>query len=61
LRRITLTGALFLGFVAITPALITLALSGFGINMSGQSGVLLVSSAGLLIVVGTVRDTFQII
>ncbi|MCK5430786.1 MAG: hypothetical protein KAI94_15005, partial [Anaerolineales bacterium] len=58
LRRITLTGALFLGFVAITPVLITLALSGFGINLSGQSGVLLVSSAGLLIVVGVVRDTF---
>jgi preprotein translocase subunit SecY len=40
------------------PALITLILSGFGVNLSGQSGVLLVSSAGLLIVVGVVRDTF---
>ena len=58
LRRITLPGALFLGIVAIMPALITLILSGFGINLSGQSGVLLVSSAGLLIVVGVVRDTF---
>jgi preprotein translocase subunit SecY len=58
LRRITLPGALFLGIVAIMPALITLILSGFGVNLSGQSGVLLVSSAGLLIVVGVVRDTF---
>lgn len=58
LRRITLPGALFLGIVAIMPAIITLILSGFGINLSGQSGVLLVSSAGLLIVVGVVRDTF---
>lgn len=58
LRRITLPGALFLGIVAIMPAIITLILSGFGVNLSGQSGVLLVSSAGLLIVVGVVRDTF---
>lgn len=58
LRRITLPGALFLGLVAITPALVTVVLSGFGIGLGGQSGVLLVSSAGLLIVVGVVRDTF---
>jgi len=58
LRRITLPGAVFLGLVAITPALTTLLLSGFGIGLGGQSGLLLVSSAGLLIVVGVVRDTF---
>lgn len=58
LRRITLPGALFLGLVAVMPALVTLLLSVVGINLAGQAGLLLVSSAGLLIVVGVVRDTF---
>lgn len=58
LRRITLPGAVFLGLVAIMPSLITLLLSGFGISLGNQAGLLLVSSAGLLIVVGVVRDTF---
>jgi preprotein translocase subunit SecY len=53
LRRITLPGALFLGVVAILPWLIGLIVP-FGAN----TGLLLVSSAGLLIVVGVVRDTF---
>ncbi len=53
LSRITLPGALFLGLVAILPWLIGLIVP-FGAN----SSVLLVSSAGLLIVVGVVRDTF---
>jgi preprotein translocase subunit SecY len=58
LRRITLPGALFLGIVAILPALVTLILAGFGFSLGTRSGLLLVSSAGLLIVVGVVRDTF---
>ncbi len=53
LRRITLPGAVFLGLVAILPWLIGLIVP-FGAN----TGLLLVSSAGLLIVVGVVRDTF---
>lgn len=53
LRRITLPGAFFLGVVAILPWLIGLVIP-FGQN----TGLLLVSSAGLLIVVGVVRDTF---
>jgi len=53
LSRITLPGALFLGFVAILPWLIGLIVPGLG-----QNSTLLVSSAGLLIVVGVVRDTF---
>lgn len=53
LRRITLPGALFLGIVAILPWLIGLIIP-FGKN----TGLLLVNSAGLLIVVGVVRDTF---
>jgi preprotein translocase subunit SecY len=58
LRRITLPGALFLGLVAVMPVLVTTILAGFGINLGGQAGLLLVSSAGLLIVVGVVRDLF---
>jgi preprotein translocase subunit SecY len=53
LRRITFPGALFLGIVAILPWLIGLVIP-FGAN----TGLLLVSSAGLLIVVGVVRDVF---
>jgi preprotein translocase subunit SecY len=58
LRRITLPGALFLGLVAVMPVLVTTIMAGFGINLGGQAGLLLVSSAGLLIVVGVVRDLF---
>jgi len=58
LRRITLPGAVFLGVVAILPTIVTLILSVFGIGLGNQTGLLLVSSAGLLIVVGVVRDTF---
>ena len=53
LRRITLPGALFLGLVAIIPWLMGLIFP-FGQN----ENLLLVQSAGLLIVVGVVRDTF---
>jgi preprotein translocase subunit SecY len=53
LRRITLPGALFLGLVAILPWLVGLILP-----IGQNSSVLLISSAGLLIVVGVVRDAF---
>jgi len=61
-RRITLVGALFLGIVAILPFLLSegLKLANIGTS-SSSSGLLLVSSAGLLIVVGVVRDTFSTI
>ena len=58
LRRITLPGALFLGLVAILPFLVSIILSALGLGLGSQSNVLLVTSAGLLIVVGVVRDTF---
>jgi len=54
LRRITFPGAFFLGIVAIMPFLVGLLMPSLGQN----SGTLLVSSSGLLIVVGVVRDTF---
>jgi preprotein translocase subunit SecY len=54
-RRITLPGALFLGLVAIMPFLLQLLIPA----AAGSAGIFLVSSAGLLIVVGVVRDTFM--
>jgi preprotein translocase subunit SecY len=61
-RRITLPGALFLGIVAILPFLLSLLLRAFGIGQGASSaGLFLVSSSGLLIVVGVVRDTFSTI
>jgi len=53
LSRITLPGALFLGFVAILPWLI-----GLVIPLGQNTGLMLIQSAGLLIVVGVVRDLF---
>jgi preprotein translocase subunit SecY len=59
-RRITLVGAVFLGLVAIMPFLLGLLLGAFNLSAaSSQTGLFLVSSSGLLIVVGVVRDTFQ--
>ena len=57
---ITLPGALFLGLVAILPFLLGLLLQGLGVSTASSSaGLFLVSSSGLLIVVGVVRDTFM--
>jgi preprotein translocase subunit SecY len=53
--RITLPGALLLGAVAIMPFLLQLIIPA----ASGSTGLFLVSSSGLLIVVGVVRDTFM--
>jgi preprotein translocase subunit SecY len=53
LSRITLPGALFLGIVAILPWLL-----GLIIPLGRSGNLLLVQSAGLLIVVGVVRDIF---
>ncbi|MEN8097493.1 MAG: preprotein translocase subunit SecY [Chloroflexota bacterium] len=50
-RRITAAGALFLGIVAVIPGLIQL----FGI----EARILVISSSGLLIVVGVVIDTMR--
>lgn len=54
-RRITLPGALLLGLVAVMPFLVGLIFPVGGRN----TGLLLVSSAGLLIVVGVIRDTYR--
>ncbi len=54
-RRITFPGAFFLGFVAVLPYILGAILP------LAQSTVFVISAAGLLIVVGVVRDTFTII
>ncbi|HEY9077798.1 MAG TPA: preprotein translocase subunit SecY [Anaerolineaceae bacterium] len=56
-RRITLPGAFFLGAVAVLPYILGVVLP----VGARQAGLFLISSAGLLIVVGVVRDTFTII
>lgn len=57
-RRITFPGAFFLGVVAVLPYILGALLP---VGSARQAGLFLVSSAGLLIVVGVVRDTFTII
>jgi preprotein translocase subunit SecY len=53
LRRITLVGAFFLGGVAALPWLVKLT------GLTQSPGRMLVTSSGLLIVVGVVRDTMK--
>jgi len=61
LSRITLVGALFLGFIAILPYIVGVVVDtlfgGAGVLTGYQS--LIISSAGLLIVVGVVLDTMK--
>ena len=57
-RRITLVGALFLAVVATVPYATQLFLTE---GIASQSGLFLVTTSGLLIVVGTVSDTFTVI
>jgi len=56
-RRITFPGAFFLGLVAVAPYIVNFLLPA----SIGGASVFLIGSAGLLIVVGVVRDTFNII
>lgn len=58
-QRITFPGALFLGLVAALPFGLSKLLALFNVGSASTSaGLFLVSSAGLLIVVGVVRDVF---
>jgi len=60
-RRITLVGAVFLGLVAILPWLVglfTQLLPGAA-GEGGSSRIMLITSTGLLIVVGVVLDTMR--
>ncbi len=53
LRRITLVGAFFLGGVAVLPWAVKL------LGVTKNPGAMLITSSGLLIVVGVVRDTMK--
>lgn len=61
LSRITLVGALFLGFVAILPFIVGTIVSGFigSADILTTNSSLIISSTGLLIVVGVVLDTMK--
>jgi preprotein translocase subunit SecY len=62
LRRITFPGAFFLGTIAVLPFLLGALFNlfpGFSGLGAGGTGTMLITSSGLLIVVGVVRDTFQ--
>lgn len=61
LSRITLVGALFLGFIAILPFIVGTIVSGFtpGAEALTNNRSLIISSTGLLIVVGVVLDTMK--
>jgi len=54
-RRITLPGAFFLGLVAVLPYIMGYFLP------TGSAGVQLMQASGLLIVVGTIRETVELI
>lgn len=61
LQRITLVGALFLGFIAILPYLVGVIADGLfgGVGVLTNFQSLIISSSGLLIVVGVVLDTMK--
>ena len=61
LSRITLVGALFLGFVAVLPYIVGVVADGLfgGAGIASNYRTLIISSTGLLIVVGVVLDTMK--
>jgi preprotein translocase subunit SecY len=58
MRRITLVGAVFLGVVAILPWIVQI-IPGVGGANSQLTSTLLITSTGLLIVVGVALDTMK--
>jgi len=61
LSRITLVGALFLGLIAVMPFIVGVIIDGLlgGAGVLSGYSSLIISSAGLLIVVGVVLDTMK--
>lgn len=60
MMRITFVGALYLGVIAILAWLVSLVLRPFGISVDVTTGsTFIISSVGLLIVVGVVLDTMR--
>ena len=56
MNRLTISGALFLAFVAVLPQLISSNISGVDYNMASFAG-----GTGLLIIVGVMLDTMRTI
>lgn len=61
MMRLAIVGAFFLGLLAIFPWLISLLLTPFGqtIDLASNDNTFIISSVGLLIVVGVVLDTMK--
>jgi preprotein translocase subunit SecY len=61
LQRITFVGALFLGLIAVLPYIVGVSVGGLFGGATALTGYqsLIISSAGLLIVVGVVLDTMK--
>jgi preprotein translocase subunit SecY len=59
MRRITLVGAIFLGSVAILPWIVQIIPGVGSSSAAGRTGSLLITSTGLLIVVGVALDTMK--
>lgn len=59
MMRLTFVGALYLGLIAILPWLVSLAVRPFGIVIDPSGNAFIISSVGLLIVVGVVLDTMK--
>jgi len=61
LSRITLVGALFLAFIAVLPFIVGVIIGGFSQSVESltSNSSLIITSTGLLIVVGVVLDTMK--
>ncbi|MGH2542963.1 MAG: preprotein translocase subunit SecY, partial [Ardenticatenaceae bacterium] len=59
MMRITFVGAIFLGVIAVLSWLVSLGLRPFGVAIDPASSNFIISSVGLLIVVGVVLDTMK--
>ncbi|MDQ4077350.1 MAG: preprotein translocase subunit SecY [Chloroflexota bacterium] len=59
MMRITFVGAVYLGLIAILSWLVSLVLRPFGLTIDPASTNFIISSVGLLIVVGVVLDTMK--
>ncbi len=59
MMRITFVGALFLGLIAVLSWLVSVAVRPFGLVIDPSNTNFIISSVGLLIVVGVVLDTMK--
>ena len=59
MMRLTFVGAIYLGLIAILPWLVSLIVRPFGVTIDPAGNTFIISSVGLLIVVGVVLDTMK--